>query len=146
MKNDLEIMRTFFTEDKFVALAGIEIEEVSMEKAVVSAVIEPRHLNANGFVQGGMLYTLADFAFAVLGNYSHPITVTQGGHISYLRPGTGKKVTATAVEKERAGHTTVCEVTVKGEDGKTICVCSFNGFVKDVDRDEFMKKYQDEQR
>ena len=36
MKSDLEIMRAFFQGDKFVALSGIEIEEVSKEKAVVS--------------------------------------------------------------------------------------------------------------
>lgn len=144
MKSDLEIMRTFFQEDKFVALSGIEIEEVSKEKAVVSAVVKPEHLNANDCVQGGMLYTLADFAFAVLCNYLHPVTVTQSGRIDYLRPGFTDKITATAIEKERAGHTTICEVIIKGANGKTLCVCAFNGFIKEVDRDEFMKKYKDE--
>lgn len=141
MKNDLEIMRNFFAGDKFVELAGIEIDEVSNEKAVVSAMLKSGHLNANGCVQGGMLYTLADFAFAVLANYKHPATVTQCGHINYIRPGFTEKITATARETEKAGHTCLSEVVIKGSDGKTLCVCNFNGFIKEIDRDEFMKKY-----
>lgn len=141
MEKDLQIMRKFFSDDKFVGLAGIEINEVTQQKAVVSAVISEKHLNANGCVQGGMLYTLADFAFAVLANYKHPATVTQCGHINYIRPGFTEKITATATETEKAGHTCLSEVVIKGDDGKTLCVCNFNGFIKEVDREEFMKKY-----
>ena len=89
------LIRCFFEADEFVKLAGIEIAEITEEKAVITAKIGKQHLNANGSVQGGMLYTLADFAFAVISNYKHPVTVTQGGHIQYLRPATGTKLTAT---------------------------------------------------
>ena len=142
MQNYLETMRRFFEGDKFVALSGIVIESLTEDEAVVSAEISEKHLNANGCVQGGMLYTLADFAFAVLGNYKHPMTVTQCGHINYLRPGFTKKITATARETERAGHTCISEVIIKGDDNKTLCVCNFNGFVKEVDKAEFIKKYE----
>ena len=128
----MEKIRQFFEKDRFVALSGIVIESVSEEEAVVSAEINENHLNANGSVQGGMLYTLADFAFAVLGNYKHPATVTQVGSISYIRPALTKKITATARETERAGHTCICEVTIKNDEDKTVCVAHFNGFVKEI--------------
>lgn len=120
----------FFKADKFVELAGIKIEEITEEYAVCTAEVTPAHLNANGCVQGGMLYTLADFAFAVLGNYLHPATVTQCGHINYIRPAFTDKLTATAKETTRAGHTCLCEVTITDGDGKVCCVCNFNGFIK----------------
>lgn len=139
---DLELTKRFFQDDGFVKLAGIEIVEVTAEKAVVKAKIDDRHRNANGSVQGGMLYTLADFAFAVLGNHNHPVTVTQVGQISYVKAAITDEVTATARESVRSGHTTVCQVTVQDDKGQTVCICNFNGFVKDVDKETLKEKYE----
>ena len=130
MSNE-ELMRRYITGDRFVAEAGIEILEVTPEKAVVGAKIEDRHLNANNCVQGGMLFTVADFAFAVLENALHPITVTQIGTISYITAARTDYVTATAYERVRSGHNCVCEVIVKDASGRTVCVCQFNGFIKE---------------
>ena len=132
-----ELLLQYFSHDGYVKLSGIEIEEITEEKAVVSAKIKPEHLNGNGFVQGGMLYTLADFAFAVLSNYLHPMTVTQGGQIHYLRAAQGSTITATATETARAGRNTVSEVTLRDDKGTVVCICHFNGFVKDVTWEEF---------
>ncbi len=140
---EIEKLNVFFERDGFVKLAGIEIVEVDEEKAVVAANISTQHLNANGSVQGGMLYTVADFAFAVLGNYKHPMTVTQVGQISYVKAAFTNRIIATATERVRAGHTTVCEVTVQDDKGQTVCVCSFNGFVKDIDKEQLKEKYSD---
>ena len=120
-----------FKKDKFAELAGIEIEEITEESATVSVKLDERHLNAIGFVQGGMLYTLADFAFAVLGNYLHSVTVTQGGRIDYVRPAKTSFLKATATEIIRTGHNTVCDVVITDDEGKTVCLCRFNGFVKE---------------
>ncbi len=133
----LALLKRYFDKDGYVKLSKVEIVEVSKEKAVVSASISKEHLNGNGAVQGGMLYTVADFAFAVLSNYLHPMTVTQNGHISYLKAAFTDTITATAVEKARVGRNTVCEVTVCNADGEIVCMCSFNGFVKDVSWEEF---------
>ncbi len=131
---DLNELKKFFEKDGFVKLAGIEIVEATAEKAVVTAKITDAHRNANGSVQGGMLYTLADFAFAVLGNLIHPVTVTQVGQISYVKAAFTDEVTATAREKIRSGHTTVSEVVIQDKEGQVVCVCSFNGFVKDINK------------
>ena len=142
--DEIKAMKNFFKNDKFVELAGIEITEITEKQAVVSAEIKAEHLNANGCVQGGMLYTLADFAFAVLGNFLHPITVTQCGHINYLRPAFTNKIVATAKETERAGKNTLCEVVIRDDSGKTVCICNFNGFIKETDRQELLEKYAKE--
>ena len=140
MTEFIDALHTFFKADKYVEASNIKIEEVNEEKAVIVADIDERHLNANGCVQGGMLYTIADFAFAVLGNYLHPSTVTQTGQITYLRPAFTKRLKAVAKEKERAGHCTVCETVVYDENDKVLCVCSFNGFIKEITKQEFIER------
>ncbi len=137
---------SFFKGDHYATLSGIQIERVSEQETTVSALVNQTHLNGNGCVQGGMLYTTADFAFAVHSNYLHPATVTQGGQITYLRPASCKKIVATAKEIERSGHNTVAEVLVKDEEGTTLCVCHFNGFVKDVEKASLLERYRKEGR
>lgn len=139
---DKELLVKFFEKDGYVKLSGIELVEVSQEKAVARAKIGAEHLNANGSVQGGMLYTIADYAFAVHANYLHPVSVTQGGHISYIRPAVTEYITATATETVRVGHNTVSEVIIRDDKEQVVCVCNFNGFVKDVGKEELKKKYE----
>lgn len=127
-----ELLKEFFKDDGFVSLAGIELVSVDETCAVVKAEIRREHLNANGCVQGGMLFTMADFAFAALANYLHPATVTQGGQISYIRAAYTSTVTATAKELVRAGHNCVYEVILRDDKGETVCVCTFNGFIKEI--------------
>lgn len=126
----VEEVKEYFTHDQFVEWIGAEIVELTEEKAVVKATVKPCHCNANGFAQGGMLYTVADYAFAVLANYLHPASVTQGGHIQYLRPAPLGELTFTARQTACVGHNTVNEVLVTNADGEIVCVCNFNGFVK----------------
>jgi len=128
----IEQAKRFFDADEYVKLSGIEIVGLTEKRAVVSAKIDKKHLNANGFVQGGMLYTLADFAFAVLANFLHPITVTQCGHINYIRAANATCLTATATETARAGHNTLSEVVITDENETIVCVCNFNGFIKEI--------------
>lgn len=137
-----ELTIKHFENDGYVKLSGIKLVELTEEKAVASAKIGKEHLNANGSVQGGMLYTLADFAFAVHANFLHPATVTQGGHIQYVRAAITDEITATAKETVRVGHNTISEVVIRDGKGEIVCVCSFNGFVKDIDREILRKKYE----
>ena len=140
---DVELTKKIFARDNLVKLIGAEILELTEEKAVVRAAITENSLNANGFAQGGMLYTLADFAFALHANLIHPSTVTQGGRIDYVRAVKPPYVTAEAHEKVRAGHNTVSEVILRDAQDETVCVCTFNGFVKDVDRALLQEKFRE---
>ncbi len=139
---DVELTKRIFSHDRFVKLIGAEILELDAEKAMVRAPITENCFNANGSAQGGMLYTLADFAFALHANHIHPMTVTQCGHIDYVRAAKPPYVVATAREKVRAGHNTVSEVILCDEAGEIVCVCTFNGFVKDVDEVTLAEKFK----
>jgi len=81
----LEEAREFFIKDRYAMVTtGIEIDEVGDRYAKCSLRIDDRHKNAVGAVMGGVMYTMADFVFAVASNFKQPVTVTTVSQISYL--------------------------------------------------------------
>ncbi len=89
--SELEEARKFFSGDKYATEAtGIEIEAVGKNYAKCSLVIDERHKNAVGHVMGGVMFTLADFVFAVSTNFKQPITVSVVSQISHLSSPKGK--------------------------------------------------------
>ena len=84
---DLEEAKQFFIQDRYaVSTTGIEIEAVGPNYAKCSLKLDNRHKNATGHVMGGVLFTLADFVFAVSTNTKDSVTVTTVSQISYLSP------------------------------------------------------------
>ena len=89
--------------------------------AVGSLDVDDRHLNPNGIVHGGVVFTLADTAMgratmAVLGDGQ--ICASIEVSVRYLRPIPGGRLVATA-SVLRAGRRIVhleCRVTVDGDD------------------------------
>ena len=75
MKN-LLAAQEFFKDDRFQKLVGVNIEEVGDGYAVCGVNLDENHFNADGIVQGGVIYTLADSAFAVAANSGEFFTVT----------------------------------------------------------------------
>ena len=129
-EDKLHELEKLFQKDRYVALSGIKIEEVGDDYATVGAAVRPdEHMNGVGTVQGGMLYTAADFAFAVLTNMLHPTTVTQTATVTYIRAAKTDRISATARELACSGHNCVVEVVVKDADGEIVCTGSFNGFI-----------------
>lgn len=111
----LEKIRDYFSRDLFATeVTGIRIEEVREGFARCSVSPEPKHLNAEGFLMGGALYSLADLAFAAAANYTEisetgygPICTLTGG-LTYLSPGkSGGKIIAEA-RSVKDGKSTCC--------------------------------------
>ena len=92
--SDLERARQFFSNDKFATdAAQITIDELAPQNAVCSLEIRDVHKNAVGQVMGGVIFTLADFVFAVATNFDAPFpTVTVTSSISYFSPVRGKRL------------------------------------------------------
>ncbi|MDR1479980.1 MAG: PaaI family thioesterase [Planctomycetaceae bacterium] len=77
-----------FKEDHFATkVVGAEILDVRIGYAKTSLKIEPKHHNAVGIVQGGVLFTLGDFSAAVASHVGQNETlVAVECNISYLKP------------------------------------------------------------
>lgn len=127
----LEEMKQYFDMDRYVKASGIKITEINKDFAVCKAEIKDTHLNAHEMVQGGMLFTICDFAFAVIANYHYPNTISQFGSISFINACIDAEyITATARLLATSKRNCVGEVTVKDNNGKSICVAQFNGFIR----------------
>lgn len=65
------IAQKIFANDTFATEAtGIHIDYVDEDTTICSLQLDNRHLNAKGSVMGGVIFTLADFAFAIAANSS----------------------------------------------------------------------------
>lgn len=92
-----EKLKEFFKKDYFAtSLLGIEI--VKAEDGYCECTLDKRKelLNANGVMQGGALYTLGDFCFAVASASTGKMAVTSNVTVSYVKPGKGESFKAIA--------------------------------------------------
>lgn len=93
----LQEVRDYFSHDLFAAEAcGCRIMEAAPQHAVCEFDIQPTHLNAQGGVMGGALFTLADYAMAVASNIGEEPTVSVSSSIEFMSAAKGKKLIATA--------------------------------------------------
>ena len=100
---------------------GLEIEDAREGYARVAMRLTPEMLNGFGIAHGGMIFALADTAFAYASNSRNVATVTQTSTISFIDSGrAGERLTAEAHELAVKGRTGIYAVTVRGEDGRVI--------------------------
>ncbi|MPM47856.1 hypothetical protein SDC9_94577 [bioreactor metagenome] len=124
-----EQAREIFEGDRFAREAtGIVIEKADVHYARCSLNLEPKHLNVRGAVMGGVIFTLADFAFAVAANMGNSPTVTLSSSIQYLNASKGERLIAeTCCEKE--GKSTCCyTLRIRDELGTEVAAVTSVGF------------------
>ena len=92
----IEEVRALFGNDRFATEAcGCRVVEASKGHAVCEFDIAPIHLNAQGNVMGGAIFTLADFALAIACNIGENPTVAVNNSIEYMSAAKGSKLIAT---------------------------------------------------
>ena len=108
----LESAREFFYKDKFAVNTGIVLDEITEDEAICSLELNDEHRNAYGGVMGGVIFTLADFAFAVLSNQIHQLTVAQQVDIHYLSAPKGDKLIAKATCRKSGRTSSIVNVDI----------------------------------
>lgn len=126
----IEEIREYFAGDHFATGQGMVIDSVEENRAVCSVTLNECHNNAVGHVQGGLVFTLADFAFAVAVNHEEAATVTLDSMIQYVRPATGKRLIATATCEHRSRTICVFRVDVKDDNDVLVAKISTTGYTK----------------
>lgn len=100
---------------------GFTIESVGPGEATLAWTIDSHHANGHGICHGGMIFALADSAFAFACNSHNAATVAQHNSITYVAPGrTGDRLVAEAREISRTGRSGITDVTVRRDDGTVI--------------------------
>ncbi|MGN0154041.1 MAG: PaaI family thioesterase [Lachnospiraceae bacterium] len=125
---DLEQAREFFIKDRYAMVTtGIEIEAVDEKYAKCSVKIDDRHRNATGHVMGGVMYTLADFVFAVATNYDDVVTVTTVSQISYLGTPKGDVLYGESRLLKDGRRNCFYEISITDNLGNAVAVVSTSG-------------------
>ena len=116
--------------DRFAKFVGLQVMKVEQGYAEVKLELSEDHLNGVGIVQGGVIFTLADYAFAAASNASGMVTVGINANISYFKPPQGKWLIAKA--QEISATKSICNCTVDIFDDTDRLVARFNGtgFIK----------------
>ena len=116
--------------DRFAQLLGIEIVDASPGYALVEMKIEDKHKNGINIVQGGAIFTLADYAFAIASNADGSTTVGINASISYFKAPAGTYIRAEAREESKSKKISGYKVAIKDEDGTLIASFSGLGYRK----------------
>jgi acyl-CoA thioesterase len=116
--------------DRFAKLLGIEILEAADGHSLVELKIEEKHLNGEGTVQGGAIFTLADYAFAVASNTAGTVTVSIDAHIAYYKAPAGKMIRAEANAESVRNRICGYKVLVTDEEGSLVASFSGMGYRK----------------
>jgi acyl-CoA thioesterase len=110
---------------------GIDIVEVGPGRASLCMTVRDDMLNSHATCNGGLIFTLADTAFAYSCNSDNKTTVAAHCSISFVSPGRqGEVLTARSEERFRQGRNSIYDVTVTGEDDRTVAV--FQGTARQV--------------
>jgi uncharacterized protein (TIGR00369 family) len=107
----------------FRELVGTELSSAEEGHAVVSVRAEERHLNPNGTVHGGVVYTLVDVSMAealrtMIEEGARPVTIEI--KVNYLEPGRPGTLTSTAQVRKGGKRVTIVEAEVAQEDDDEI--------------------------
>jgi acyl-CoA thioesterase len=110
---------------------GIAIEEARSGYVRLRMTLRDDMLNGHRIAHGGMVFSLADTAFAYVCNGKNERTVAAQASIVFLDAAkVGEALIAEAEEVSRAGRSGVTRVAVKSSDGRPIA--EFTGYSRTI--------------
>jgi acyl-CoA thioesterase len=114
------------------ASLGMTVHRDDPGHAVVSMVVREDMTNGFGITHGGLVFTLADTAFALACNEDERVTVAQGADITFLKStSAGQTLTAEAVRRVRSGRSGLYDMTVTDETGDVVAEMRGRSFTTD---------------
>lgn len=118
-------------------LLGMSIIEMSEGRSVVTMPVRGDMLNGHAIIHGGLVFTLADTAFAFACNTEGSVTVSSGAEITFFAPAhEGDLLTATATLRSARGRSGIYDVEVRNQDG---LIAEFRGHSRTVPAERMQK-------
>ena len=112
-----------WAQDKASRALGMKITRVGPGRATMRMAVRPKMCNGHLICHGGMIFALADSAFAFACNSHNRVTVANNCTISFLAPAReGDVLFAEAVERHRGGRSGVYDVTITNQDAQIIAL------------------------
>ena len=117
------VVRKMFAADTASQMLGMRVAEVRPGYARVEMDVRAEMLNGHAICHGGLIFSLADSAFAFACNTHNFVTVAAACSIDFLAPAqAGDHLVAEAVEQLLLGRTGIYDVTVTNQRGERIAV------------------------
>ena len=115
--------RAMWERDRTAQALGMQIIAIRAGHATLDMPVREDMVNGHHICHGGMIFTLADTAFAYACNSYNQNTVASACQIDFIAPAhEGETLEAEATERSATGRTGVYDVTVKTGEGKIIAL------------------------
>ncbi len=112
-----------WTGDQASQSLGMSLDHIDEGTAALSLTVSEHHTNGHGNCHGGIIFALADSAFAFACNSRNQATVAQHNSITYVAPAKqGDQLTATATEISLTGRSGIYDVRVTNDQGAVVAV------------------------
>ena len=131
MSHDLAAIKNQFDHDRFAATNGMRLVELRLGFAKTCLQVEERHFNSVGMVQGGAIFTLADFAFGAASNTGGKVAVAVNTNISFTKATRSGSLYAEATEVSRTRRISTCTVRVTNDAGDLVALFQGTAYIKD---------------
>ncbi len=127
-----EDFRNRVEKDPFGHLLGIRIDKVESRYAKACVKVREEFQNFSGYVHGGLIFSLADQAFAAASNSFDSLALALQMGINYLSPpAVGDELTAEARQIHLGKKISVYRIKVKNSLGKLIADCQGTVYQKE---------------
>lgn len=119
----MTLLEKLNTTDRFANSIGARLTEIREGYSRAELTVEERHLNGGGVCQGGVMYTLADLAFAAVSNSHGLLTLGINNSITFVKSGMlGDTITAECTEQVNHHKLPYCDIKVTNQNGELLAI------------------------
>jgi acyl-CoA thioesterase len=130
MEQRIKKLEQMLKNDRFANHNDIKLVSVGKGEAKAEMIVSEKHLNGVNIIQGGALFTLADFAFAAASNSHGRIAVAANASINFFKGVSSGTLTAVASEVNSGKSLSCYSVDITDENGLKIAHFSGTAFLK----------------
>ena len=117
----MTLLEKLNTSDHFAYSIGAQLVEVREGYARAELTVEDRHINGAGTCQGGVMFTLADLAFAAVANSHDILSVGITNTITFVKAGKlGDKIIAECTEQVNHHKLPYCDMRITNQNGELL--------------------------
>lgn len=114
--------------DRFAKTLGVETIEASFDQAICRMEVAAEHRNALGGIHGGLIFSLADMAFASACNAGDGAYIGLQAEIRYMTAARDERLTATANRVGGSKKFAHYEVVVTDNGGNRIALFTSSAY------------------
>ena len=119
----MTLLERLNAEDRFARSIGARLTEVREGYSCAELTVEERHLNGAGVCQSGVIYTLADLAFAAVANSRGILTLGISNNITFVKSAQlGDHIKAECIEQGNHHKLPYCDIKVSNTQGEILAI------------------------